>query len=84
MLRLHIVNPNTTALMTQGIAQATRRVVAPDIAMGANEPNSSASNEVDNGGVLAASGVPARIAEAERPACARDLPERAAAALNCV
>lgn len=70
MLRLHIVNPNTTASMTQGIAQAARRVAAPDVAIEASEPEfGPASIEGFYDGAFAVPGMLVRIAEAEKSGC---------------
>ena len=37
-LRLHIVNPNTTATMTQGIAAAAKAAAPPGVEIVASEP----------------------------------------------
>ena len=67
MLRLHIVNPNTTASMTQGIAEAARAVAPSDVEVTATEPDfGPASIEGVYDGAFAVPGMLARIAEAER------------------
>jgi allantoin racemase len=67
VLRLHIVNPNTTASMTQGIAAAARAVAPADVTITATEPDfGPASIEGFYDGAFAVPGMLARIAEAER------------------
>lgn len=67
MLRLHIVNPNTTASMTQGIAAAARAVAPADVVITATQPDfGPASIEGFYDGAFAVPGMLARIAEAER------------------
>ena len=39
MLRLHIVNPNTTASMMQGITQAARAAAPSDVEIMATQPD---------------------------------------------
>ncbi|ARQ03221.1 aspartate/glutamate racemase family protein [Pseudorhodoplanes sinuspersici] len=65
-MRLHIVNPNTTASMTQGIAAAARMVAPPDAVMTVTQPDfgpPSIEGFVD--GAYAVPGMLARIIEAE-------------------
>jgi len=70
LLRLHIVNPNTTASMTQAIAQAARNAAAPDVSITATEPEfGPASIEGFYDGAFAVPGMLLRIAEAERTGC---------------
>ncbi len=72
MVRLHIVNPNTTASMTQAIAEAARKVAAPDVIITATEPEfGPASIEGFYDGAFAVPGMLVRIAEAERSAPTR-------------
>jgi allantoin racemase len=67
VLRLHIVNPNTTASMTQGIAAAARAVAPADVAITATEPDfGPASIEGFYDGAFAVPGMLVRVAEAER------------------
>jgi allantoin racemase len=67
VLRLHIVNPNTTASMTQGIAQAARAVAPLDVEITATQPDfGPASIEGFYDGAFAVPGMLARIDEAER------------------
>ena len=67
VLRLHIVNPNTTASMTQGIAQAARTVAPLDVEITATQPEfGPASIEGFYDGAFAVPGMLVRIAEAER------------------
>jgi allantoin racemase len=67
VLRLHIVNPNTTASMTQGIAAAARAVAPADVAITATEPDfGPVSIEGFYDGAFAVPGMLARVAEAER------------------
>jgi allantoin racemase len=66
-LRLHIVNPNTTASMTQGIAAAAKAVAPPDVEIVASEPEfGPASIEGYYDGAFAVPGMLTRVAEAER------------------
>jgi allantoin racemase len=66
-LRLHIVNPNTTASMTQGIAAAAKAVAPPDVEIVATEPEfGPASIEGYYDGAFAVPGMLTRVAEAER------------------
>jgi allantoin racemase len=70
LLRLHIVNPNTTASMTQAIAKAAREAAAPDVAITATEPEfGPASIEGFYDGAFAVPGMLVRIAEAEKAGC---------------
>ena len=70
VLRLHIVNPNTTASMTQGIAEAARRVAAPDVTITATEPEfGPASIEGFYDGAFAVPGMLVRMAQAEKLGC---------------
>jgi allantoin racemase len=70
LLRLHIVNPNATASMTQGIAEAARKVAAPDVAITASEPVfGPASIEGFYDGAFAVPGMLLRIGEAEKAGC---------------
>lgn len=65
-LRLHIVNPNTTATMTQGVAAAAKAVAPPDVEIMATEPEfGPGSIEGHYDGAFAVPGMLARIAEAE-------------------
>ena len=67
VIRLHIVNPNTTASMTQGIAAAARLVAAPDVVITVTQPDfgpPSIEGFVD--GAYAVPGMLARIAEADK------------------
>lgn len=67
MLRLHIVNPNTTASMTQGIASAARAAAPPDVTITATEPDfGPVSIEGFYDGAFAVPGMLVRVAEAER------------------
>jgi allantoin racemase len=67
VLRLHIVNPNTTASMTQGIAAAARAAAPADVTITATEPDfGPASIEGFYDGAFAVPGMLARVAEAER------------------
>ncbi len=70
MLRLHIVNPNTTASMTQAIAKAARDAAPQDVAITATEPEfGPASIEGFYDGAFAVPGMLVRIAEAEKAGC---------------
>src|SRR6187402_2700093 len=70
VLRLHIVNPNTTTSMTQAIAQAALIVSAPDLVITATEPEfGPASIEGFYDSAFAVPGMLARIAEAEKAGC---------------
>jgi allantoin racemase len=63
VLRLHIVNPNTTASMTQGIAAAARAVAPADVAITATEPDfGPASVEGFYDGAFAVPGMLVRVA----------------------
>src|SRR5437868_10166398 len=65
-LRIHIVNPNTTATMTQAIAAAAKAVAPPGVEIVASEPEfGPASIEGYYDGAFAVPGLLARIAEAE-------------------
>ncbi|MET0866491.1 MAG: aspartate/glutamate racemase family protein [Pseudorhodoplanes sp.] len=69
-MRLHIVNPNTTASMTQAIAKAARSVAAPDVAITATEPDfGPASIEGFYDGAFAVPGMLVRIMGAEKAGC---------------
>jgi allantoin racemase len=66
-LRLHIVNPNTTAAMTQSIAVAAKAAVPAGVEIVATEPDfGPASIEGFYDGAFAVPGLLARIAEAEK------------------
>lgn len=66
MLRLHIVNPNTTASMTQGIAAAARAAAPGDVEIAATQPDfGPASIEGYYDGAFAVPGMLACVAEAE-------------------
>jgi allantoin racemase len=66
-LRLHIVNPNTTATMTQAIAAAARAALPAGVEIVATEPDfGPASIEGYYDGAFAVPGLLARIVEAER------------------
>jgi allantoin racemase len=66
-LRLHIVNPNTTATMTQGIAVAAKASAPAGVEIVASEPEfGPASIEGYYDGAFAVPGMLVRIAEAER------------------
>jgi len=66
-LRLHIVNPNTTAAMTQAIAAAAKAAVPADVEIVATEPDfGPASIEGYYDGAFAVPGLLTRIVEAER------------------
>ncbi len=65
-MRLHVVNPNTTASMTARIAAAARRAAAPGTEIVATNPERGpAAIEGHYDGALAVPGMLARIAEAE-------------------
>ena len=67
LIRLHIVNPNTTASMTQGIAAAAKAAATDDVEITATQPDfgpPSIEGLVD--GAFAVPGMLARIAEAEK------------------
>jgi allantoin racemase len=67
VLRLHIVNPNTTASMTQGIAAAARAAAPADVTITATETDfGPASIEGFYDGAFAVPGMLARVAEAEQ------------------
>lgn len=67
MLRLHIVNPNTTASMTQAIAQVACAAAPADMQITATEPDfGPASIEGFYDGAFAVPGMLERIAQAER------------------
>ncbi|NWG23649.1 MAG: aspartate/glutamate racemase family protein [Pseudorhodoplanes sp.] len=66
-MRIHVVNPNTTATMTQAIAAAARAVVPADVSILATQPDfGPASIEGFYDGAFAVPGLLARISEAER------------------
>jgi len=66
-LRLHIVNPNTTATMTQSIAAAAKAALPAGVAIMATEPEfGPTSIEGYYDGAFAVPGLLARIVEAER------------------
>jgi len=66
-LRLHIVNPNTTAAMTQGIAVAAKAVAPPGVEIVTSEPEfGPASIEGYYDGAFAVPGMLVRIIDAER------------------
>jgi allantoin racemase len=65
-LRIHIVNPNTTTTMTQGIAAAAKATALPGVEIVASEPEfGPASIEGYYDGAFAVPGLLARVTEAE-------------------
>jgi len=66
-MRIHIVNPNTTASMTAKVAEAARRVAGPDTEIVAGQPeHGPASIEGHFDGALSIPAMLGEIARAER------------------